>query len=58
MSLTQTQTIILLAIVAISVIVLSATHDKRRQKQLGGDPYEWIRPWIIVDIMRKFWLTR
>jgi hypothetical protein len=29
--------------------------------QTGGvsdDPYEWIRPWFIIDFFRKFWLTR
>lgn len=28
------------------------------QEQRGGDPYAWIRPWIIIDMLRNFWLTR
>jgi hypothetical protein len=28
--------------------------------QSGGssDPYEWIRPLVIIDFFRGFWLTR
>jgi hypothetical protein len=28
-----------------------------KQKQ-DDDPYAWIRPMIIVDFFRKFWITR
>lgn len=28
-----------------------------KQKQ-DNDPYAWIRPMIIIDFLRKFWITR
>ena len=33
---------------------------KEGEKQSGGsyDPYAWIRPTIIIDFFRTFWLTR
>ena len=34
-----------------------AAVAKARAKD-NEDPYAWIRPMYIVDIFRKFWLTR
>jgi hypothetical protein len=30
----------------------------RASAQDNEDPYAWIRPMYIIDIFRKFWLTR
>uniref|UniRef100_A0A6C0J5K6 Lipoprotein n=1 Tax=viral metagenome TaxID=1070528 RepID=A0A6C0J5K6_9ZZZZ len=30
----------------------------KKNVQYGGDPYAFIRPGIILDMFRTFWLTR
>lgn len=38
--------------IAIAMIVFG-TNGQR-----GGDPYKYIRPWIIIDVFRNLWLTK
>jgi hypothetical protein len=40
-----------------TIVRARAAVAKARAKD-NEDPYAWIRPMYIVDIFRKFWLTR
>jgi hypothetical protein len=42
------------------LLVLALNFSRKDKEQTGGwdDPYAWIRPWVIVDFFRNFWLTR
>lgn len=49
----ETEFLLFLILILILILIL-----KQRRVQSGGDPYAWIRPWTIIDMLRSFWLTK
>ena len=51
-----------MSIIAIAILVYLLTPlgapVTQKQEQTGGDPYRNIRLWIIIDVLRNFWLTK
>jgi hypothetical protein len=51
-------------VLVVVLLITSTIKHSRYQIQsqsyvaTGGDPYAWIRPWIIIDFLRNFYFTR
>ncbi len=49
---------ILIAMLLICIILYILSYTRHNTEHTGGDPYSNIRFWIIVDVLRNFWLTK
>jgi hypothetical protein len=49
-----------LILILVAVLLTNRPVECKPSGQRGGwdDPYAWIRPWVIIDFFRNFWLTR